>query len=1076
MAACARCGEPNPTAARFCAACGSSLEPPPTIPLEVRKTVTVLFCDVTGSTTLGERQDPEQVRRVLSRYFEVARDVLERHGGTVEKFMGDAVMAVFGVPVLHEDDALRALRAASELRDDIERLNEDLEQVYGLRIAVRIGVNSGEVVAGDTIRGHSFAAGDAVNVAQRLEAAAEAGEILIGDATYRLARDAVRTQPVGPLVLKGKEETVEAHRLLEVLPGVLSHTRRFDSPMVGRGRELQSLADAFERAGAERSCHLFTVLGAAGVGKSRLVREALAGIGDHARVLVGTCLPYGEGITFWPALEVVKQGTGIDDGDSAQQVLAKIEATLADDEAAGLAAKRVAALVGLEETGETAQQGFWGFRKLAEALARERPTVIVFDDVNWGEPHFLDLVEYLAESVRDAPLLVVVMARPELLELRPAWGGGKRNATAIFLEPLSEQQARELLANLLAVDTNEELVARIQSSAEGNPLFVEEMVSMLIDGGYLDGGGTGPTVGLDELPVPASIQVLLASRLDQLSVGERRAIERAAVEGTVFHSGAVEALADDELRGQVEECLGALVRKELIAPHRASFAGVDGFRFRHVLIREAAYEAVPKQLRADLHERYAEWLEDMAGDRLPELEEVLGYHLEQAYRYRLEVVRADDRARALAVRAGVRLGAAGRRALARGDVPAAVNLLHRAVTILPEDARLEYQLELGVALGDAGELARAERMLADAHDQAVRRGDTRLGLATMIERAALLVLSDPAGTDLLLGEVEAAIPVLEQLADDRFLARAWWLLGNRLGLWKGQFARGEEALGRALAYAVRSGDQRQEAEILGQLGFSALFGPTPVEAAIERCRELLARGQENRLVEPALYRHLARLEARRASFAAARAYAEGSRVLFEELGMRLAAQAGEALAFGDIELLAGDHLAAERILRVGLESLDAMGERGFRSSVAAYIARALYGQGRLDEAKELAERAEQGSAEDDIWTKTLAGGTRAKVLAHQGDDREAERLGRKAAALIEGTDALDLRGTALLDLAEVHILAGRGDEASASAEAALGLFERKGNVVSAEEARAVLARAANSGGVTVSEGRAGPAS
>ncbi len=528
--------------------------------------MTVLFCDVTGSTTLGERQDPEQVRRVLSRYFEVARDVLERHGGTVEKFMGDAVMAVFGVPVLHEDDALRALRAASELRDDIERLNEDLEQVYGLRIAVRIGVNSGEVVAGDTIRGHSFAAGDAVNVAQRLEAAAEAGEILIGDATYRLARDAVRAESVGPLMLKGKEETVEAHRLLEVLPGVLSHTRRFDSPMVGRGRELHSLADAFERAGAERSCHLFTVLGAAGVGKSRLVREALAGIGDRARLLVGTCLPYGEGITFWPALEVVKQGTGIEDGDSPEQVLAKIEATLGDDENASLAARRVAALVGLEETGETAEQGFWGFRKLAESLARERPTVIVFDDVNWGEPHFLDLVEYLAESVRDAPLLVVVMARPELLELRPAWGGGKRNATSIFLEPLSEQQARELLLNLLAVDTNEDLVARIQSSAEGNPLFVEEMVSMLIDGGYLGTDGDEMPAGLAELPVPASIQVLLASRLDQLSVGERRAIERAAVEGTVFHSGAVEALADDELRGQVEDCLDALVRKELIGP------------------------------------------------------------------------------------------------------------------------------------------------------------------------------------------------------------------------------------------------------------------------------------------------------------------------------------------------------------------------------------------------------------------------------------------------------------------------------------------------------------------------------
>src|SRR5262249_38999598 len=279
-----------------------------------------------------------------------------------------------------------------------------------------------------------------------------------------------------------RAEPVEAHRLLEVLPGVLSHTRRFDSPMVGRGRELQTLEDAFARAVAERSCHLFTVLGAAGVGKSRLVREALAGIGGRARVLVGTCLPYGEGITFWPALEVVKQGTGIVDGDSAEEAVAKIEATLGDDESAPLAAKRVAALVGLEESGETAEQGFWGFRKLAEALAREQPTVIVFDDVNSGEPRFLELVEHLAELVHDAPLLLVCMARPELLDLRPTWAGGKRNATSIFLEPLSSDESRELLANLLVADVGDEVMATVQRSAEGNPLFVEEMVSMLIDG------------------------------------------------------------------------------------------------------------------------------------------------------------------------------------------------------------------------------------------------------------------------------------------------------------------------------------------------------------------------------------------------------------------------------------------------------------------------------------------------------------------------------------------------------------------------------------------------------------------
>jgi tetratricopeptide (TPR) repeat protein len=302
------------------------------------------------------------------------------------------------------------------------------------------------------------------------------------------------------------------------------------------------------------------------------------------------------------------------------------------------------------------------------------------------------------------------------------------------------------------------------------------------------------------------------------------------------------------------------------------------------------------------------------------------------------------------------------------------------------------------------------------------------------------------------------------------------LLGRRQGLWKGQFARGEEALGRALEYSLRTGDQRQEAEILGLLGFSALFGPTPVEAAIDRCREMLGQDRTNRLVEPALYLHLARLEARRASFDAARAYAERSRVLRDELGMRLVAQAGTAMAFGDIELLAGDYAAAERSLRVGLEALGAMGEQGFRSTVAAYIARALYGQGRLDEAEESARRAEQSSAADDIWSKTWAAGTRAKVLARRGNDREAERMAREAAARTASTDALDLRGGALLDLADVLILAGRQHEARASAEAALGLFERKGNVVSAEEARRVLARAGSLGGVTASEGRAGPAS
>jgi len=853
------------------------------MPIEVRKTVTVLFCDVTGSTTLGESQDPEQVRRVLSRYFEVAREVVERHGGTVEKFMGDAVMAVFGIPVLHEDDALRALRAAAELREGVARLNDELERVYGIRIEVRTGVNTGEVIAGETLRGHSFAAGDAVNVAQRLEAAAEPGEILVGELTHGLSRDAVRAEPVGPLALKGRTEPVFAYRLLEVLPGVLPHVRRFDSPMIGRGRQLHALAQAYERAVAERACLLFTVLGAAGVGKSRLVREALAGVEGEARILVGTCLPYGEGITFWPVLEVVKQGTGIVDDDSPEQALAKIEEALAGDESAALVAERVAALVGLQESGDAAEQGFWGFRKLLEALARTQPTVVVFDDVNAGEPRFLELVEHLADWVRDAPLLVVCMARPDLLDIRPAWGGGKRNATSIFLEPLSADESKELLGNLLPTDVAAGLAEKVQRSAEGNPLFVEEMVSMLIDGGYLADEDHG---ALERLPVPPSIHVLLASRLDQLAGDERRVLERAAVEGNVFHSGAIGALADDDLR--VDECLESLVRKELIRPYRASFAGVEGFRFRHVLIREAAYESVPKQLRAGLHERYAGWLEQVAGERLPELEEVLGYHLEQAYRYRLEVLRADEEAEALALRAAGRLGSAGGRALARRDAPAAVNLLRRALDLLPETGpeRDRLSFELAEALHDVGEFRAKQELLEDVLARAEASGDELTAATARLElvHGRVYVDTDAAAANQeLLREAEEAAAVFERAGADALLARALRRVADAHFL-SCRVADGEPALERGLEHALRAGDEREAALIRNNLLRAAEVGPMPVEAAVRRCDEILAGAGGDPLTEAIAANALGYLEAMRGRFVEAQAYVARSRGLLHGAG------------------------------------------------------------------------------------------------------------------------------------------------------------------------------------------------
>jgi class 3 adenylate cyclase/DNA-binding SARP family transcriptional activator/tetratricopeptide (TPR) repeat protein len=1073
---CRGCGESNPEQARFCWACGNALAVSTGEPLEVRKTVTVLFCDVTGSTSLGEQHDPEHLRRVMSRYYEEARAVLERHGGQVEKFIGDAVMAVFGIPILHEDDALRAVRAAVELREALSDLNDELERSFGVRIAVRTGVNSGEVIAGDPGGGHAFVAGDAVNVAKRLESAAGAGEILIGEPTFRLARDAVEAEAIDPLELKGKRERIAAYRLLNVTPGAPGHARRLDSPMVGRERELALLEDAYARAVRGQSCHLFTVLGTAGVGKSRLLAEALRSIAGDADVLTGACLPYGEGITFWPVLEIVKQATGISEDDSLDEARAKITALLEHDEAAAAVSERVTEVIGLARAAGTAEEGSWAVRKLLENLAQRRPVIVVFDDLNWAEPTLLDLLEHVAEWSRDAPILLICMSRPELLDLRPGWGGGKRNATTIFLEPLSGHESEVLIDNLVGGPALVGQVReRIQEASAGNPLFVEEMVSMLIDEGLLqrENGRWAAVEDLSRVRVPTSIQVLLASRLDQLSATERRVLERGAVEGNVFHLGAIEALGPPEDRPDLASSLSSLTRKDLVRPHRPAFAGEQGYGFRHPLIREATYEALPKQVRSELHEGYADWLEQRAG----EYEEIVGYHLEQAFLFRGELGPVSEEDLELGARASDLLASAGRRALARGDVPAAVDLLARAVLLQPEGsgARLELLPELGAALRESGEPSRAEEYLEEAFAEARATGNRGVELAALIERAALLLLSDPGTSDRLLEEVEAAVPALEELGDHRVLAAAWTLVGLRFGLWRGRFARGEEALERALVHAREAGDRRQEAAILGYLCFAASQGPTPLPAAIERCNEILAQASGDPMVEAGVARNLAPLEARRGRFDEARRLADRAREGFEELGLQLVAQAAATLASGDIELLAGDYEAAERSLRAGLEALERMGERGYLSSVAAFLAEALYRQQRLDEAAELAARARETASEDDLWSQALSRGTGAKVLAAQGRAAEAERLAEEAVELVEATDALDLHGSALLGLAEVLLVTGRKEDAAARADEALALFERKGNEVSAQQARALIARAGLAS-VTAGEDPGDPAS
>ena len=1057
MLACEKCGRENPDGFQFCGFCGASLV---TEGSKIRKTVTVLFSDVTGSTSLGERLDSESLRSVMSRYFDVARTVLERHGGTVEKFIGDAVMAVFGVPEVHEDDALRAARAAVELRGSVAELNDELERNWGARLQIRTGVNSGDVVAGDPAAGQAFVSGDAVNVAARLEQAAQPGEILIGAQTLALVRDAVRVDPVEPLALKGKAEPVPAFRLVEVLPGAPAFARRLDSPMLGRDAELRAVVDAFERAERGPGCELVTVLGVAGVGKSRLIRELSSRLADRARILEGHCLPYGDGITFWPVAEIVKQAAGIEETDPPSEAGAKIDAMLStrDPEQASLIADRVGAAIGLGQAEGAIQETFWACRRLLETLADERPLVAVIDDIHWAEPTLLDLIEYVSGFSRGKPLLLVCTARPELREDRPDWG---RAGTVVALQPLGSTDSEHLIQNLLGhTRLPAEVQARVVESAEGNPLFVEEMLRMLIDDGLLrrDDGHWVATGDLSGVSAPGTIQALIAARLDRLGEDERAVIQRASVVGKVFYWGAVTELSPDDARGKVGGSLQTLVRKELILPEASPFAGEDAFRFSHILVHDAAYASTPKRTRAELHEGFASWLERLSGPRLPEFEEILGYHLELAYRYLAELGPVDERGLAVASRAATRLASAGRRAFARGDMPAAASLLSRATDLLPErePARVELLPELGAVLTETGAWQEAEAVLTEAIEEARILDDRRSeGLAIvrslwLHEHSGRFVSNQDA-----LPELERAIGMFEELGDEGGLADGWMLLGS-IEFWNGRAGRAVEAADRAIEYARRANDPRREFEALRARAGWELWGPTHAGEAASTFEDLMERpAAADPRSRTTIARSRAVIEAMRGNFDLARELVEAAKASAKEFGLEGHYAAGLTTG-GYVAMLEGEPGRAEQELAEAVGIYRAIGDLGHLSSYAPALADALSAQGRDDEALPLTEEAERASIEGDIDAQVHWRRVRAKILAHRGELDEAVRLATEAADLARPTDDLDKRGRALMDLAEVLRLAGRSEESVAAAREAVDAFERKGNVVMTTAARRLL--------------------
>jgi predicted ATPase/class 3 adenylate cyclase len=1058
---CPACGEDNPERARFCLACGSPLLERPSPRPAVRKIVTVVFTDVTGSTAIGDRLDPESLRRVMTRYFDAMREVLERHGGTVEKFIGDAVMAVFGVPVLHEDDALRAVRAAAEMREDLAGLSEELERESGVGLRARTGVNTGEVVAGDPRVGQSLVVGDAVNVAARLEQSAAPGEILIGATTHRLVRNAVVVEPIDALAVRGKAEPVPAFRLLEVLPDTAGYERRLDSPMVGREGERTLLWQAFDRTVRDRTCHLFTILGSAGVGKSRLASEVTAACRFTATVISGRCLSYGEGITYRPVTEAVRELTGIGEEDAPHDAHRKIEAILGDEPDAPLVAERVAELFGVAGVGGDVEETAWALRRFLESLARGSPLIAIFDDIHWGEPTFLDLVEYVAEWSRDAPILLLCMARPELLDVRPAWGGGKLNATSIHLEPLTELEASTLIENLLGnVELADEARSRIALAAEGNPLFVEEMLGMLIDDGLLrrEDGRWIPARDLSGVKAPPTIQALLAARLDRLAPEERAVIERASVEGKVFHHGAVVDLSSDEARPDVNAHLQSLVRKELIRPSRAEFSGDDAFSFRHLLIREAAYDGMPKDVRAVLHQRFADWLERTTETWVAEYEEIVGYHLEQAFRYRRELGGGSDGVAELGRRAAQRLGAAGRRAHARGDEAAAVKLLDRGIRLLPQtdDFRQELLLDLGEALVERGELSRASGVLGQVTEDAVAAGDRGIEWRGRVHLANLRINAEATGhlIDEARETARRAIPVFEELEDAAGLARAWRLLGAA-GWIEGQADPAQEALELALEFAQRAGDGRAEAEVLGLMALLLVWSPVPVSRALAQSERLAARAGGHPKVEAEVLLVQGVLEGMAGRTDEGRELARRGRAILRDLGQALS-EAATSHGAGMIEFIAGDYETAERIWRQGFEVLRRMGEKAYLSTSAALVAHALCRQGRFEEAGGFIRASEAAADPSDIASQVTWRSGKALILANDGRTEDALRLLDDAVLLCEPTSYLDTTAETLVIRAEVRMEAGDSPGAAKDLRQAIDLAERKEYAPLVEQARAAL--------------------
>jgi class 3 adenylate cyclase/tetratricopeptide (TPR) repeat protein len=981
-----------------------------------RKLATVLFVDLVDSTSLVAGADPEVARRRVTQFFERVSHSVTTHGGIVEKFAGDAVLAAFGVPQAHEDDAERAIRAALAM----------LESVHELGLEARVGVESGEVVVDESES--TFATGEAVTLAARLQQAAGGGEVLIGPHAYRLTSARVQAEDVGPLEVKGFGDRIWTWRATGVLDSAPARTA-ISAPLVGRESELELLENTYERAVRNRRAHLFTIYGDPGVGKSRLAREFVEGL-EGATVLVGRALPYGESVTYWPLAEMVKAAAGITDDDPLEIAVEKLRESCENEAIADLLGLASGVLEAVK--GERSQQEIaWAAREWVERMAHDQPLVLAFEDIHWAEDALLDLIEHLAEWVRGAPLLILSLARAELLDVRPGWGGGRLRATAIELEPLGRDESEELV-DALSADGVIDAEAReaLLEKTEGNPLFVEETVRMLAE-------CEGRPLTEFAARIPDTLQALIAARIDRLPPEEKTVLQRASVIGRTFWGGAIKELATEV--EELEPVLETLLLREFLVPElRSTISGETAYRFKHVLIREVAYAGLSKSARADLHARFARWLHERAGE---ELLEIRAYHLDQAAALLAELDGGPPPA--LARAAAEALESAGRRALAREANRSARKQLLRALELEPT---LERRYQAAKAAWRLGEMPVVSKEMERVRAEAAEQGDR------WCESRALAALAEVAlNRDADVEEASRLAALAVEVADGndyepRFDALhvlntgAWWRgrLGDSERYARDQLALAQEA-GREDLESRAAVDLARVYTARKQYDRAAPLFDRALELA-DRSGSIVVRGHALASAgDFAIYRE---------DYDEAKRQLEEAKALYDEAAV--AGALGRVLyRLAVVAWHQGDLALSERLSRDSIRTLSPLEDRGTLCEAQRWLAEVLLANGKLDDAARYAEEALETVGPQDMSSRASTRGTLARVRVAQRRYEDAEKLLREAVEIIDSTEYCAFGKETLADLAQLLRARGRDDEAEA--------FERRLEDAAAEASAARIA-------------------